>query len=746
MSALRATISRVAALASAALVASCTSSIAATHPDAAFLTTDSGLDANDIVIDGGFPPPVLDTCQRPGGTIGNHCVGVGDCQDGCFCNGAEACTGGVCAAGVAPCPDMVACTTDACLEEADRCVHVPDHTMCTDHLACNGYELCDAAHGCTSVPPLVCNDESACTLDSCDDAHGCVFTARDLDHDGFVAGSCGGLDCDDYSADVYPGAIEICDNHRDDNCDGLRDYADPTCVPTNDTCAEATILHLGATGGVYSGSTVGLSANYGLSCGSAGPDAVFRFALTEAHDVRVTASGASGIALALRPFPLCAAGPDTRCTTGSPSVFTQRSLAAGQWAILVRMDHGATFDLRVELFDPTTAPPIDRCDGATTDVSAGGTFTGRFEDTRDDYTLACHTTATPDAAYQFTIPAGDRRDVSITATTMSGTTTGRAFLALTSDCSTAANAIACVPASAASLAQRTLGPGHYFILLEPADPAASAWSMSVTFTDPPAPRNAGDACSTAFDITPTGAATTGMASVLLSSLEYDTGTVCGPVSGTRDGYFHFALSAPHDVTIATTTGASHTASLSTACGDHTAELRCRSGASPLMQTFHSLPVGDYWITAQTSSSSGTLTASVALAPPTTPPANDTCSGAIALSVPIDSRARDTLVGFADDLRGGACTATGLVDAFYSFTLPSPMNVSIDAFTVPTGTRDLWLTLRSVCGAGADLGCATGHGTAHVGTSTALPAGTYTLFVEMRDTEAGDFRLQLAAFP
>jgi hypothetical protein len=52
----------------------------------------------------------------------------------------------------------------------------------------------------------------------------------------------------------------------------------------------------------------------------------------------------------------------------------------------------------------------------------------------------------------------------------------------------------------------------------------------------------------------------------------------------------------------------------------------------------------------------------------------------------------------------------------------------------------------VCGTGSDLACATGHGMAHIGTTTALPAGTYYVVVEMRDVEAANYRLQFAAFP
>jgi hypothetical protein len=44
----------------------------------------------------------------------------------------------------------------------------------------------------------------------------------DLDNDGFSSGSSTADDCDDSRADVYPGALEIC-NGRDDDCDGSID-------------------------------------------------------------------------------------------------------------------------------------------------------------------------------------------------------------------------------------------------------------------------------------------------------------------------------------------------------------------------------------------------------------------------------------------------------------------------------------------------------------------------------------------
>ena len=38
-----------------------------------------------------------------------------------------------------------------------------------------------------------------------------------------------GLDCNDFEASIYPGAIEICDDGIDNNCNGLIDCMDPGC-------------------------------------------------------------------------------------------------------------------------------------------------------------------------------------------------------------------------------------------------------------------------------------------------------------------------------------------------------------------------------------------------------------------------------------------------------------------------------------------------------------------------------------
>ena len=77
----------------------------------------------------------------------------------------------------AKCDDGSPCTDDSC-DAAGVCVHsAHDGIACDDHNACTSGDSCSATV-CSGVP-VVCNDGSVCTTDSCDPASGCVFEAHD---------------------------------------------------------------------------------------------------------------------------------------------------------------------------------------------------------------------------------------------------------------------------------------------------------------------------------------------------------------------------------------------------------------------------------------------------------------------------------------------------------------------------------------------------------------------------------------
>ncbi len=69
---------------------------------------------------------------------------------------------------------------------------------------------------------------------------GCGTQCTDADGDGYAVegGQCGPIDCDDTNASINPGAVEVCDNEVDDNCNGLVDCDDQQCSedPACDFC------------------------------------------------------------------------------------------------------------------------------------------------------------------------------------------------------------------------------------------------------------------------------------------------------------------------------------------------------------------------------------------------------------------------------------------------------------------------------------------------------------------------------
>jgi len=62
-----------------------------------------------------------------------------------------------------------------------------------------------------------------------------AFVCPDVDNDGYRDMACGGLDCDDGDPLVNPDGVEgvypdpTCSDSKDNDCDGLTDYADGTC-------------------------------------------------------------------------------------------------------------------------------------------------------------------------------------------------------------------------------------------------------------------------------------------------------------------------------------------------------------------------------------------------------------------------------------------------------------------------------------------------------------------------------------
>lgn len=217
--------------------------------------------------DDGDPCTVDDSCLE------GLCAGDSkDCGDGEFCNGDEVCEveTGECVEGEAlDLDDGLACTTDACDEDADEITHTPDDAFCDDENPCT-VDLCSAEDGCGYE-----NNQ-----DPCDDGEECT------DGDLCAMGIC------------EPGewtCFEDCSNEVDDDKDDLADCADPdclwelVCLPVGETCVTAFPLNLGEPMGLddvveFAASTVGKLNDHGGSCSAeseVAPETVHLLELSE---------------------------------------------------------------------------------------------------------------------------------------------------------------------------------------------------------------------------------------------------------------------------------------------------------------------------------------------------------------------------------------------------------------------------------------------------------------------------------
>ena len=170
-----------------------------------------------------------DPCTLGDACANGQCVSgpLKDCSpltDACYDG---VCVGGACQAVPKPgvdCNDNIACTNDSC-NAAAGCVHESDHSLCNDLNPCTADECVPAAGGCTNLPLAAdCDDGNGCTIaDSCVNGSCAPGTPKNCD-DGNV--------CTDDSC--IPSTGQCVYNNNSDGCD------DEASCTTDDVCAEGS--------------------------------------------------------------------------------------------------------------------------------------------------------------------------------------------------------------------------------------------------------------------------------------------------------------------------------------------------------------------------------------------------------------------------------------------------------------------------------------------------------------------------
>ncbi|MCP4352976.1 MAG: hypothetical protein GY795_46590 [Desulfobacterales bacterium] len=116
---------------------------------------------------------------------------------------------------------------------------------CGEFADCNDYDKTvypGATEICNDNKDNDCNVKSDCDDAACTNSQECRV-CTDRDSDGYYAETdCGTIqDCNDYDIDVYPEAPEICNDNKDNDCDEKTDCDDSGCIedPVCVTCTDA---------------------------------------------------------------------------------------------------------------------------------------------------------------------------------------------------------------------------------------------------------------------------------------------------------------------------------------------------------------------------------------------------------------------------------------------------------------------------------------------------------------------------
>lgn len=540
----------------------------------------------------------------------------------------------------------------------------------------------------------------------------------------------------------------------------------PTPPPPNDTCAAPSALNLvNGTATVQVDSYRYTDAYQGACNDSlASPEAVYALTLSQPMNVVVTATATAGTEPVLYLRSTCGTGPDLACTdpTGNTSAISRARLPAGTYHLFVEADGSGVpgnIDATVTVTAPPPLPSNDTCAAPAPVNFSGGTATFQVDAAaaNDDYAPSCNAMPnSPDAVYAITL--AQAQDVIVSAR---GTNGAVPVLSLTRSPCGSGTEVACVSptGSVSQLIGANLQAGTYFLFVEAKDSAASApIDVTVTLAQPSTPP-ANDTCASAETlVVAPGNPVTVQANT--RSAGNDAAGSCNQDTAGGDGevVYRVALANAQDLRVTATASATPAADpvvyvRAGSCSTG-AELSCADviGAREEL-LLRNLAPGDYFIFVETwNDLSGPMNVTVALEPPTLPPANDACGSA----TPIGSLPA-TLTGSTWSARHDAegCGDSSGPDVVYAITTPAAgtlrASVLPDAASANSYQPTIYVGDAASCpfpGAIGVVACAQASGIGQRAELVAenLPAGTWYLVVDGAAASSGKFTLDVRLDP
>jgi len=196
-------------------------------------------------------PCTDDACDPEVGC--KYTLNAAACDDGNPCTAGDHCEDGACVSdGLTDCDDQDACTTDSCDPATGGCIYTLNADPCDDGDLCTTGDHCHLG-SCIAGGALSCDDGNVCTDDTCEALSGCVFSANAAPCDDGNPCSLG-----DHCEDAWcvPTSFEDCDDGNpctDDSCDlvgGCLHANNAAPCDDGDACTVVDACALGACVGV----------------------------------------------------------------------------------------------------------------------------------------------------------------------------------------------------------------------------------------------------------------------------------------------------------------------------------------------------------------------------------------------------------------------------------------------------------------------------------------------------------------
>jgi hypothetical protein len=552
------------------------------------------------------------------------------------------------------CDDLIPCTYDKCDPAISRCRNTPDDSQCADTQYCNGVEKCVLRQGCVPGPVVSCEDDDGCTIDRCvEETKQCEHVARDADGDGDPDDHCvPNKDCDDTDPTVNSTVAEVCDNFKDDNCNGVIDEQ-PCSTPANDVCSTALAVH---GPGTFLLSSVAARSDYTTGCPVSTPAAARDLVLAitvpsggDAKDVFVrtaTNTPVNDVAVSLQTS--CGV-PASEVSCGFVANAYEaraiaRSVAAGGtvYAIVTTQKESAV-DVHVDMLPASARPTNETCDGPAP-VSVDVPFPVSLIDAKHDLASSC-AAKTGELTYAFTL--AEPHDVRIFASTVDGP--GTPIVSMRS--STCTDELRCRTGSSPPVFVRSLDAGTH-VLSVSGTTQLDASVLVETFPATTPPPN--QTCATA-------PALQAGAEIEVDLSNSEEGTKNGCFAGGPNAAYALELDVPSDVLVIDRLVAGDTGGVSLNLpGCATADLQACStgGSSPLRLSKRNVNAGSYRVVV--ADQKGLSSQVLALVRPTIAPVSvttsDNCVDAITIPETGGYFVGDTTSATADFDAG--CDATG----------------------------------------------------------------------------------------